>query len=156
MQKIVEVMETWGYSGDCLIEMLHDIQSEYNHLPENAMRLLSARLNIPLATITHVATFYDALSIDAAGLGKYWIKVCKGTPCYVKGAPLVLESLERELLIKEGETTGDQMFTLTSTRCLGTCGIAPVLIVNDDEVFGYLKVDRMGRFIKQFREREND
>ncbi|MFQ5957244.1 MAG: NAD(P)H-dependent oxidoreductase subunit E [Candidatus Brocadiales bacterium] len=113
-------------SGD-LIALLQRTQDVYGYLPRAALELISSETSIPLTRIFGVATFYSQFSFIPKG--KYTIKVCIGTACHVRGADQVIEELERNLNIKEGETTKDLKFTLQSVACLGTCALGPVVVV---------------------------
>ncbi|MBM4352620.1 MAG: NAD(P)H-dependent oxidoreductase subunit E [Deltaproteobacteria bacterium] len=152
MQKILQIVEKWGGRKDCLIEMLHDVQTEYNHLPESALRVLSARLSVPLTQITHVATFYASFSLVPKGDTR--LRVCMGTACYQKGGNRILEALERELKVKSGEVTPDGEFSLESARCIGCCGIAPALVVDDDDVFGKVNPTKMKKFVADIKKKK--
>jgi NADH:ubiquinone oxidoreductase subunit E len=152
MEKVIEIIESWGGRKDCLIEMLQDVQGHYNYLPEEALGVISSRLNIPLTQVTHVATFYSAFSLKPQG--KYRVAVCTGTSCYVKGATQIVEAFERELKVQAGETSPDGLFSLQTFGCKGCCGIAPVVTVNDDEVLGRVKSTKAAKIVKELRDRE--
>lgn len=112
-----------------LINVLHRIQGRYGYLREDHMQEVAERMGIPAAVISGVATFYHFFRTKPRG--KYKIAVCLGTACYVKGADKLLECLKETLGIEEGETTSDGMYSLEVTRCLGVCGLAPAITVND-------------------------
>jgi len=143
------VLERWQHRSDCLIEMMHDIQTEHNYLPREILTTLSGDLQIPLARILEVASFYNAFSLKPKGRCR--IGVCMGTACYVKGGPLLLERFETELGIKLGQTTPDGMFGIEAPACVGTCGQAPVIIVNGEEIIGRLTLASVSRILKQLR-----
>jgi NADH:ubiquinone oxidoreductase subunit E/NAD-dependent dihydropyrimidine dehydrogenase PreA subunit len=109
-----------------LISVLQDINRELGYLPEDVLRYTSHQLEIPLASVYHVATFYKAFSLTPRG--KHVVRVCMGTACQVRGAPRVLEALTSELGIQPGETTKDLQFSLETVNCLGTCPLAPVVV----------------------------
>lgn len=129
-------MDSIKDSQGVLMQTLHKAQEIFGYLPIEVQKYISQEMDIPLAEIYGVATFYTQFSIEPKG--KHKIGVCLGTACYVKGSQLILDKLSKELGIKVGTTTEDNMFTLEATRCLGCCGLAPVMII-DDEVYG--KVD---------------
>lgn len=129
-------MDSIKESQGVLMQTLHKAQEIFGYLPIEVQKYISQEMDIPLAEIYGVATFYTQFSIEPKG--KHKIGVCLGTACYVKGSQLILDKLSKELGIKVGTTTEDNMFTLEATRCLGCCGLAPVMII-DDEVYG--KVD---------------
>ncbi len=112
-----------------LIEILHDISGEFNYLPADALKRVSENLDVPIAKVYGVATFYKGFSLKPRG--KKIIRVCKGTACHVRGADSNIEELERLLGIKPGETTDDLEYTLEVVNCVGACAMAPVVVVND-------------------------
>ena len=113
----------------------HEANRIYGYLPAEVQTMIADELDIPLAEVYGVATFYSQFSLKPKG--KHRISVCLGTACYVKGADKVLSAVEKELRISCGELTPDRKFSLDSCRCVGACGLAPVMIV-DDEVYGRL------------------
>ncbi len=118
-----------------LIPILHEAQEIYGYLPAEVQQLIAEELNIPLSEVYGVATFYTQFSLQPKG--KHRISVCLGTACYVKGSDKILAAVERELRISCGECTPDGRFSIDSCRCVGACGLAPVMIV-DDDVYGRL------------------
>jgi NADH-quinone oxidoreductase subunit E len=131
-----------------LIPTLHRIQEDHGYLPEDVLRNLSKKLNLPLAEIYSVASFYKQFHFTPRG--KKVVKVCVGTACYVRGAQKVLEGLKEEFKIKEGETTGDLSLTLETVGCVGCCGLAPVAAVNED-VIGDIGPKKLNELIKEIR-----
>ena len=127
--KIDNIMKNHSWEESALISILHEIENLYNYLPAWALRHISEKLNIPMIQVYGVASFYDAFHLKPRG--KHLIRVCKGTACYLRGATQISEALEKELGIKEGETTPDQKFSLQSVRCLGTCALAPVVLIGE-------------------------
>ena len=121
------------HSESQLIAILHKVQSHFGYLAKEQMFAVAQLSGIPYAKVTGVATFYHYFRLTPRG--KHIINVCLGTACYVKGADKLSQRMMDELGIQFGETTKDQMFSLESTRCLGTCGLAPVIMV-DEQVFG--------------------
>ncbi len=113
-----------------LVPILQKANDTYNYLPEPVLRYIADKLNMPLSVVCRIATFYNAFSLEPRG--KHIITVCLGTACHVKGAGKVVAALESELGIKNGETTKDMLFTLETVRCIGCCGLAPVLKVGED------------------------
>jgi|Deesub1362B_J571_1020462.scaffolds.fasta_scaffold00375_3 NADH:ubiquinone oxidoreductase subunit E len=150
-EEIRKILEKWEKREDTIIEILHDIQNKYNYLPKKVLIEISKELDIPLSQICSVATFYNWFSLTPRG--KHKIGVCIGTPCHVKGAPLIIEAIKKELNIKEGKTTKDLMFTLEVTGCVGTCGLAPVVVV-DDELYGNMNQSKMLKLLKKYREKK--
>ncbi len=123
-----------------IVPILQDINAKYNWLPPGAVRRVAEALALPLARVLRIATFYNMFSLEPRG--KHLIRVCLGTACHVKGAGRILERLERELDVQAGATTRDRRFTLEAVRCLGCCGLAPVVTV-DDDVYGKITSQRI-------------
>ncbi len=132
-----------------LVPLLQDINTHYRYLPENVLRYVSHVISVPLNEIYGLATFYNAFSLEPRG--KYTIQVCAGTACHVKGAQRLLERLERDLGIKAGETTEDKNFSLEAVRCLGCCGLAPVVTVGED-LYGMITQAKIPKILNQHRE----
>ncbi|MHC4287460.1 MAG: NADH-quinone oxidoreductase subunit NuoE [Planctomycetota bacterium] len=139
------------YAESYLIAVLHKAQELYGYLPQNVMDQVADKMQIPTAHIWGVATFYHYFNLKP--VGKNIVSVCMGTACYVKGADKVLEALKRELDIQVGETTEDKLFTLQEARCLGACGIAPVIMIND-KIYGELDSKKTVNLINQYRKAE--
>jgi NADH:ubiquinone oxidoreductase subunit E/ferredoxin len=137
-----------GPEGGTLIAVLQAVNSHYRYLPENALRHVSQQLDVPLSRIYGLATFYNSFSLTPKG--KCMVKVCLGTACHVKGAARILESLEREMGVKESETTPDGEYTLEGVRCLGCCGLAPV-ITFEEEVHGSVKPAQVPKLLEARR-----
>ena len=125
---------------DNLIQLLNEVQEHYGYIPEKAQRDLSEFLNVPLAEIYGVITFYSRFTLKPKG--KYNIAVCLGTACYVKGSQRIMDRLKERLKIEPGETTKDGLFSIEETRCVGACGLAPVFTVNG-EVYGKATVKKL-------------
>jgi NADH-quinone oxidoreductase subunit E len=142
------IVKKWEIRKDFLIEILQDVQDEYTYLPREVLVEISKILDIPLNQVYEVATYYRAFSLKPKG--KHPIQVCLGTACHVRGAKLVLDSLVRELHIKEGETSDDKQFSLDVARCLGCCGIAPVITVGKD-VLGKVSQSKVPGILKKYR-----
>ncbi len=132
-----------------LIPTLHRVQEEHGYLPEDVLKNLSKKLNLPLAEIYSVASFYKQFHFTPRG--KKVVKVCVGTACHVRGAQKVLETLEEEFKIKEGETTNDLSLTLETVGCVGCCGLAPVAAVNED-IVGDIGPKKLRELIGEIRE----
>ena len=150
--KVGEIIDRYPGRDQDLMAVLQDIQKEYNHLPEEALKTVNKRMRIPLGQIYSVATFYNAFSIEPKG--KHQVCVCTGTACHVKGAPKLIEAFERELGVGIGETTEDMEFSLEEVRCVGCCGLAPVVTVGDD-LQGQLKISRVKSLIRRYRKKED-
>ncbi|MCD6233899.1 MAG: NADH-quinone oxidoreductase subunit NuoE [Candidatus Marinimicrobia bacterium] len=133
-----------------LIPLLQNIQSEFGYLPEDQLEKVAEHIGIPLSRVYGVATFYNQFRLKP--LGKYVIKVCRGTACHVKGSLDILRILESELGIKAGDTTKDLMFSIETVACIGACSIAPVIVIND-EYFGGLTPKSIQKLIKKFKDK---
>lgn len=131
-----------------LMAALHTAQDFFGYIPIEIQKLISDELDIPLAEIYGVATFYSQFSLVPKG--KNTISLCLGTACYVKGAQDILDELKEILGIDVGETTPDGKFSIEDTRCLGACGLAPVMVINDD-VYGKLKKGEVEEILNKYR-----
>lgn len=147
--KLKAVIEESKSTPGCLMHILQEAQEIYGFLPIEVQKVIAEGLGISLSEVYGVVTFYSQFSLKPKG--KYRISVCLGTACYVKGADRILEEIERELNIKCGECTPDGLFSLDSCRCVGACGLAPVIMVND-EVFGKLSPDRVKWILDGYKE----
>ena len=130
-----------------LIRVLHRVQGHYGHLGREQMDAVAQLLQVPASKVTGVATFYHFFRLEPRG--KYMISVCLGTACYVKGAERVADRLQEELGIHFGETTKDGLFSLNATRCVGTCGLAPVVVV-EDKVYGDMTPDQVPAILEKY------
>jgi len=147
MKTVDSIIEKWNTDPEFVIEMMQDIQDEFRYIPKEALERIADRTEKPRGKLFHIATFYKAFSLEQRGEKE--IQVCMGTACYVKGAPDVLAAMERELGISSGETTPDGKFTLAEVRCVGACGLAPVVVIGD-EVIGGVKSSEVPDIIKRF------
>jgi len=146
------IVQRWRGEEGNLIMILHGLQKAMGYVPRAAALELAQMLDVPLARIYEVITFYNYFKLEPPG--KYVIAVCTGTACYLKGAPQIIDSLRDVLDLAEGRSvTADGLFQLDEVRCLGCCGLAPVLTVNG-EVFGRVKQGDVPDIVEQFRERE--
>ena len=127
---VEEILEKNGYKEQAIISILQEVQEVYHYLPREVFPILSEKLNMSEARIYSIATFYENFSLEPKG--KYVIKICDGTACHVRKSIPILEKLRSELgLSEEKKTTDDLNFTVETVSCLGACGLAPVLTVND-------------------------
>jgi len=131
-----------SYTGEKaeLIPILQQVQQALGYLPEEAMKRVAQFVSVPECTVFGVATFYAQFKF--VPVGRNVVKVCRGTGCYVKGAPRILDELEKLLHIKDGETTPDMEYTLETVACFGCCALAPVIVVND-RVYGRVTPDKV-------------
>lgn len=131
----------------CLMPILHEAQNIYGYLPAEVQTIIADELNIPLSEVYGVATFYTQFSLQPKG--KHRVSVCLGTACYVKGSDKILAAVEKELRISCGECTPDGKFSIDSCRCVGACGLAPVMIV-DDDVYGRLTEKEVPEILEKY------
>lgn len=143
--EIREIVEKWNSDPEYAIEMLQDVQDRFRHIPKDALDEISKLTGVPRAYLYHIATFYKAFSLEEKG--EKTIQVCKGTACHVKGADNILDSFERILNIKSGQTTPDNKYSLEKVRCLGACGIAPVVKIGE-EIYGNVKARDIKKIIE--------
>lgn len=137
------------YQGEegILIQVLLDVQHEYNWLPEDALKRISERLGVAFSEVYRVASFYKAMSLTPRG--RHLIRVCLGTACHVRGGPRVLDKVEQVLDINAGETTQDMKFTLERVNCLGCCALGPVIVV-DGEAHGNLAPAKVEEILSRY------
>ena len=149
-EKADSIIEFYGAKPSSLIPIIQDIQAEYRYLPPELLTYVAGKIGITEAKAYSVATFYENFSFEPKG--KYVIKVCDGTACHVRKSLTILERLYKELgLSKNKVTTDDMLFTIETVSCLGACGLAPVLMVNDT-VHPAMTPDAAAELIKKLRE----
>lgn len=125
----INIVKRYGEDKKNTLAMLQDIQKSYGYIPREAMETMASLLDIPLCKLYGMATFYKALSLQPRG--RSIIRVCDGTACHIRSSPMLIEEIGRLLSIKPGETTPDGEYTLETVNCLGSCAIAPVMVVNE-------------------------
>ena len=145
---IEEIIEKYKGEATPLLSILQEVQEKFHYLPRNVLGYIAKKMDIPSSTVYGVATFYSFLETNP--VGEYVIRVCKSTPCHVQGAFNVLQVLKRELGLKEGETSKDGKFTLEVTSCLGVCGVAPAMMIND-VTYGNLNDERVREILALYR-----
>ncbi|MCC6933805.1 MAG: NAD(P)H-dependent oxidoreductase subunit E [Deltaproteobacteria bacterium] len=150
-QELSATLKKWKNKRGNLIMILHEIQDRYGYVPRDVALEVAKELDIPLAQIWEVLTFYNLFKLEAPG--KYVISVCMGTACYLKGAPEVFDKFKEELGVDEGESTKDKMFHLQGVRCLGCCGLAPAVTING-KIYSKLKPHDVAGIIVQCREQD--
>ena len=145
---ILRTLEKHNEDRGGLIAILEEIQAEYSYLPEEALRIVSDRSRRSLVEVYGVATFYRSFSLKPRG--KHLVCACLGTACHVRGAPRIVEELERQLGIKPGETTPDKEFTLETVNCLGACALGPVVVI-DGHYFSKVRKSRISQLLDEAR-----
>ncbi len=146
MKKVENILHKYACQRSCIIQILQDIQVEFNYLPKEVLEYVSQRLKMPMSKIYSIATFYAGFSLNPRG--KHLCTVCMGTACHVRGAAMILNEFERRLNIKSGETTEDMSYTLETVNCLGCCAIGPI-IVYDGKYTGEFKLKDVASLLKE-------
>lgn len=148
LTKMDPILEEYQGDRGLLISLLQDVQAEYNYLPEEALVKVSESLQIPVSQVFGVATFFKAFSLEPRG--RHLVTVCMGTACHVRGGQRLVEKLERDLGIKDGETTEDMEFTLETVNCLGCCALGPVVVV-DSKYEGKMDSAKLDQVMKRYK-----
>ncbi|GAB1402639.1 NADH-quinone oxidoreductase subunit NuoE [Elusimicrobiota bacterium] len=153
LKNFISEIKTQERSDSHLITILHKAQELNGYLSKETMDLIAEDMQIPTSVIWGVATFYHYFKLSP--IGKYNISVCMGTACYVKGANEVLETIKEILDIKIGETTEDMLFSLQEARCIGACGLAPVVMIND-KIYGELNPKKITDIINDLKKQAEE
>ncbi len=153
--KLDQIINRYKAQEGMLIRILQKSQEVFGYLPPKVQAYISQEVGIPISTVNGVVSFYSLFSQEPRG--KYTIRVCMGTACYVKGAQEILDAVKEEIQIGVGETSMDKLFTLNASRCIGACGLAPVMTINDDVyerlspadipsiLYGYIKTHKKAK-----------
>ncbi|MCU0983020.1 MAG: NAD(P)H-dependent oxidoreductase subunit E, partial [Pirellulaceae bacterium] len=149
LREVDELLARHKAGGGGLIELLQEVSARYHYVPREVVEKISADLQVPLTQLYSLATFYQSFKLSPPG--KHHVCVCSGTACYVRGAPRLMQTLEKELQVEPGETTPDGKFTYSTVNCLGTCAIGPVVTV-DGRYYANLTTDAAARLIKNVDE----
>jgi len=154
-QAITGIIQGYGAKPQALIMVLQDIQKHYRYLPMDALKMVALKMNLPIAQIYGVATFYKAFSLEPKG--KHHICVCTGTACHVRQAKVIVDNLELMLGIKARETTKDGEISYETVNCLGACALGPLVTV-DDVYYGNMNVTKLGKLVDEVKgvKREKD
>ncbi len=151
-EKVNEIIERHGKLQSALIPILQEVQEEYRYLPEEILTYVAMVMNLSPATIFGVATFYAQFSLEPKG--KYVVKICDGTACHVRGSDPVKEAIRKRVgLTGDKKTTADMRFTVETVSCLGACGLAPVLMIND-QIYGQMTPDAINIIIDKILDEE--
>lgn len=150
-KELEEYISTFEDKKSSLIIILHKAQEIFGYIPEEVQEFIAERIGVPVSKVYGVVSFYNFFSMVPKG--KYPISVCTGTACYVRGAEKILEALQKELGIKLGQVTENGLFSLDSLRCVGACGLAPVMLIGKD-VHGKVKPEDIKGIIEKYREKE--
>lgn len=153
IEKVDEIIEKYEKKKSALIAVLQEVQKEYRYLPEDVLMYISSEMDITPAKVYSVATFYENFSLEPKG--KYVIKVCDGTACHVRKSIPILNALRKELGLSDRKhTTDDFLFTVETVSCLGACGLAPVITIND-KVYAKMTPESTAEILKVLREEES-
>jgi NADP-reducing hydrogenase subunit HndA len=144
---IREICKSFNNKPGDLINVLHKVQGQFGYLPAEVQEVVAGELKVSLAKVYGVVTFYSFFTMIPKG--KYPVSICTGTACYVRGAEKVLDEFKKELGIKVGESTADGRFSLTCLRCVGACGLAPVVQVGD-KTYGRIAPDDVKGILKEY------
>jgi NADH-quinone oxidoreductase subunit E len=153
LQQATDILAGYPAEEASLIQVLQDVHRAYNYLPCDVLARVAEALDVPLAKVFSVSTFYKAFSLEPQG--DTIIRVCMGTACHIRGAGMLVEELERTLGIGAGETTEDLAFTIKTVNCVGACAMAPVMIVGET-YHGNAKPAKVGKFVEEGRARHAD
>jgi len=147
VEKLKEIIERYKGKPGGLIPVLEEAQVSLEYLPVPVQKVIAAELNLPLSRVYGVVTFYSFFTMTPRG--RHTVRVCLGTACYVRGGKAIAETIEKLYDVKEGETTADRRFTYETVRCLGACGLGPVVVI-DDEVHGRMKPANVKEVLNQY------
>ncbi len=151
-EKVNVIVEKYGKNPSNLISILQEIQETYRYLPKEILAYISSSMQVSPSVVYGVATFYENFSLEPKG--KYVIRVCDGTACHVRGSNSLQETLKTLLNLKDGKmTTDDMLFTLETVSCLGACGLAPVMVINE-KVHGKMTPDKTKALLAELKEKE--
>ncbi|AFM43310.1 NADH:ubiquinone oxidoreductase 24 kD subunit [Desulfosporosinus acidiphilus SJ4] len=149
-QQLDRYIDSLPYKKENLIAILHHAQQLFGYLPDKVQKHIALKLDIPSAKVYGVVSFYSFFTMKPRG--KHVVNVCMGTACFVRGSEKLQQEIEKQLGIKTGQTTDDELFSLDSLRCVGACGLAPVMMV-DGKVYGRLKdPEEIKQILNQYRE----
>lgn len=147
LELIDEIMREHNYNASGVISMLQDIQKKEKYLPHSELRILAERIGVPTSRVYSLATFYRSFSLKPRG--RHLVSVCLGTACHVNDGSLIMDKLLRDLDTAPGEITDDGKFTVVPVRCVGCCGIAPVVVI-DEDFYGKMTQRKTPRMLKRY------
>ncbi len=144
---VKDICKQFNNEGGEVINVLHKVQGEFGYLSAEVQELVAKELNIPVARVYGIVSFYSFFTMTPKG--RYPISVCLGTACYVRGAEKVIDELKRQLAVQVGGTTPDGKFSLNCLRCVGACGLAPVMMIGD-KVYGRVTPDKVAGILAEY------
>lgn len=145
--QITDIIQKYSNQEGALINVLHETQHVLGYIPYEVQKFVSEKMNIPVSEVYGVVTFYSRFTLEP--VGKYKIGVCMGTACYVRGSDKVLDRVQSILKLKAGKTSEDGLYSIEATRCIGACGLAPVITVNED-VYGKLAAEDVDAILAKY------
>lgn len=152
-QRVQQIIEECGAKKSSLIPILQKVQEEYRYLPQEILAFIATALDVPPATVFGVATFYAQFSLEPKG--KNIIKVCDGTACHVRGNKTIIDAIRKKIGLKDGErTTSDMRWSFEKVSCLGACGLAPAVVINE-RIYGHMTPDRAVSAINEIQEEDS-
>lgn len=149
-QKIIDICESFGNKSSEVINVLHGVQGELGYLPAEVQELIAERLHMPVSQVYGIVSFYSFFTMEPKG--KYPISICLGTACHVRGSDKILEEFKRQLGIGVGQTTSDDKFSIDCLRCVGACGLAPVVLIGD-RVYGRMTVEKVKDVLAEYADK---
>jgi len=146
-----QIAEKWKDREGGLLGALQQVQAEFNHVPPECLPTLAQGLGLPLSRVHSVVTFYSSFSLEPRG--KHLVTCCLGTACHVRGAPRIVDEVIQSLEVEPGHTTKDGLFTFETARCLGTCALAPVVVI-DGQYYGKMTTKKLRKALADIRKQE--
>ena len=153
LEGIDKAVEKYSGHEGALIMVLHEAQEIYGYLPEDLQFYIAGKMGIPIAEVSGVVSFYSFFTTKKRG--KHTIRVCQGTACYVRGGKRLVEAIKDELDVDVGDTTEDGLFTFEIARCIGACGLAPAIMI-DDDVYKQMTPQKLHILLRKYREKERE
>lgn len=147
LELLDDILKNHDYAPSGIIAMLQDIQKRERYLPQNELRILAQRVGVPASRVYSLATFYRSFSLKPRG--RHLVNVCQGTACHVRGGKLIMDKLLRDLQTSPGEMTEDGNYTVEPVRCVGCCGLAPVMVI-DDDFYGQMTQRKTERILNKY------
>jgi NADH:ubiquinone oxidoreductase subunit E len=142
------IEEKYDSNPEALVMVLQEVNAEYNFLPQEALRYVAEKLDVPLSKVYGVATFYKAFHLEPRG--RHIVSQCLGTACHVRGAMRIKGQVEKSLSIREGENTEDMRYSFETVRCIGCCSLGPVIKI-DDDVYSNVEQDQVGKILEKYQ-----
>jgi NADH:ubiquinone oxidoreductase subunit E len=142
------IEEKYDNNPEALVMVLQEVNAEYNFLPQEALRYVAEKLDVPLSKVYGVATFYKAFHLEPRG--RHIVSQCLGTACHVRGAMRIKGQVEKSLSIREGENTEDMRYSFETVRCIGCCSLGPVIKI-DDDVYSNVEQDQVGKILEKYQ-----